>query len=644
MSTPITDYSHSPQVELQPVPVEAVTLDDRFWKPRCDLNRTVTLRAQLEHCESTGRIDNFRRASGKKDVPFQGLVFNDSDVYKVIEAIAFSLASHPDPALESDLDAVIAEIADAQGPDGYLNTYFMFEKAEERWTNLRDLHEMYCTGHLIQAAVAHFRATGKRTLLEVALKLADHLYEMFGPDGREGACGHPEVEMALIELSRTVGDAKYTQLAKRMIELRGKTPSVIDGHNDFDRRSIQDHEPYEALMEVTGHAVRMLYLACGATDLLAEEANWGGSFFSAIYHQWENFTERRMYVTGGAGSRYEGEAFGKDYELPNDRAYTETCAAIASVMWNWRLHHYCYGHGAKGRDTDKRGDGTQFTDLIEHTLYNAVLPGLSLDGKHYFYQNPLADDGTHQRQEWFGCACCPPNLARTLAMLPGYFYSAFSGGAAVHLYAQGTASIPLPNGGVLNLKQTTEYPWSGEIELEVLPDSSENTLLSLRIPAWADGASLTRNGSESTAPEPGSYHEVTGLNPGDRLDLHLPMPVRKLTSHSRLVSNRGQIALQRGPMVYCVENTDHAADVRDLVLPQALELAAEHRPELLGGVTVLKGVALTQTQKSGERPLYTAEPKPPVLSSVSLTAIPYYAWANREPGAMCVWLSQAQSS
>ena len=631
MLTPISDYTHSANTKARAVPVEAVRLEDSFWEPRCKINRTVTLAAQLEHCENTGRIDNFRRASGKKDVPFQGLVFNDSDVYKVMEAIAFSLATHPDAELEARLDRVIQEVVDAQCENGYLNTYFMFEREKERWTNLRDQHELYCAGHLIQAAVIHFRATGKRTLLDVAIKLADHIYSVFGPEGREGACGHPEIEMALIELSRTVNDPKYTALARRMIDLRGKTPSVIDGHNQFDHRYMQDHEPYDALYEVTGHAVRMLYLACGATDAVIEKDD--GSLVSAIMHQWENFVGRRMYVTGGAGSRYEGEAFGKDYELPNDRAYTETCAAIASVMWNWRLQNYFAEMGEEEQTN-------QFADLMEHTLYNAVLPGLSLDGEQYFYQNPLADDGTHRRQEWFGCACCPPNIARTLAMLPGYFYSTMPDAVFVHLYATGISTIPLQNGETLTLKQKTDYPWSGEVEIEVLDapvEKTEASNLYLRIPYWAKGARVFRNEREEIVPDLSHFY-LQSPKTGDKIRLSFPMKVRKLTSHPYVTSNRGQIALQRGPIIYCLENADNTVDVRKLVFSPHTEWTPEHRADLLGGVTVLKSEAQVQNLEEWQMQLYGEDPPLFTSETVSVTAIPYYAWANRKPGAMRVWI------
>src|SRR5579871_829364 len=353
-SRPVVDMTRSPHARLRPAPLTAFRLEDAFWAPRLAVNREVTLPAQQRQCEETGRIDNFRRASGKKQGEFQGIYFNDSDVYKWAEAAAFSLATHPDPRLEADLDAVIAEIAAAQDTDGYLDTYFTFERAPERFTNLRDLHEIYCAGHLIQAAVAHHRATGKTTLLEVATRLADCLDRTFGPDRRVGACGHEEAEMALVELYRETGEARYLNLARFFIEERGQKPGLF-GNSAY----YQDHLPFVEQTEVTGHAVRQLYLTCGAADVAAETGE--AAYRDALEALWRNFTQRRIYVTGGAGSRYEGEAFGVDYELPNDRAYTETCAAIASVMWNWRMLHLT-------------GE-TRFADLMETTLYNGMLSG-----------------------------------------------------------------------------------------------------------------------------------------------------------------------------------------------------------------------------------------------------------------------------
>lgn len=619
---PVVDMSGSPNAKLHPVSLAAVKIEDKFWAPRIETNREVTLAAQLRQCEETGRIDNFRIASGKQKGEFQGIFFNDSDVYKWLEAAAYSLGTHPDPQLDADVDSVIADIASAQQPNGYLNTYYMFEREKERFSNLKDMHEIYCAGHLIQAAVAHHRATGKRTLLNVACRLSDHLYDVFGPGKRAGACGHEEAEMALVELYRDTGEKRYLALAEAMIEARGKKPPVLGGSSYH-----QDHLPFAEQSEMVGHAVRQVYLNCGTADVVAETGNSG--YLDALNALWKNFTEKRMYVTGGAGSRYEGEAFGADYELPNDRAYTETCAAIGSVMWQWRMLNIT-------------GEA-RYADLMETTLYNAVLPGLSLDGAHYFYQNPLADRGKHRRQEWFGCACCPPNIARMLASLPGYFYSTAPNCLYVHLYATGSATIGLPDGGTVTVEQKTNYPWDGEIDIAVsdVPDSLER--IALRIPWWAEDTTLTVNdAAQDVELEAGSYAEVVIL-PGltTRINLSLQMPVERVESHPYVIGNRGRIALRRGPLVYCIEQADHHdTDVWDIAIPADAEFIPEEMPYLLGGVTVLhgKGVAFDRTEWEGALyalyvPEGEAETRP-----VQITAIPYYAWANREAGPMQVWI------
>ncbi len=622
-SGPVVDMSRSPYARLRPLPPAAVRLEDTFWAPRLAINREVTLPAQLQQCETTGRIDNFRRASGKRQGEFQGIYFNDSDVYKWAEAAAFSLATHPDPKLEADLDAVIAEIAAAQDADGYLNTYFTFERKPERFTNLRDMHEIYCAGHLIQAAVAHHRATGKTTLLDVAVRLADCLDNTFGPEKRSGACGHEEAEMALVELYRETGEERYLKLARFMVEQRGQQPGLFGNSQYF-----QDHLPFTQQTEFVGHAVRHLYLTCGATDITAETEAW--AYRAALEALWNNLTTRRMYVTGGAGSRYEGEAFGEDYELPNDRAYTETCAAIGSVMWNWRM-------------LNLTGEA-RYADLMELTLYNGVLSGLSLDGTHYFYQNPLADRGKHRRQEWFGCACCPPNIARMLASLPGYVYSASEQGVYVHLYATNTATIPLPNGETVTLHTQTDYPWDGEIAITVQDAPAQAASLFLRIPAWAKGAEIAVNGQKvGAAAQPGSYAQIPLPEAGQTVRLSLPMPVERIASHPHLLSNRGRVALKRGPLIYCIEQADNPnADVWDIHLPADAELTPEFRPDLLGGVTTLRGPALAQDTGEWKGRLYAApDHTSPTERAVTLTAVPYYAWANREPGPMQVWIPVA---
>ncbi|MFN3652647.1 MAG: glycoside hydrolase family 127 protein [Armatimonadota bacterium] len=621
----LVDTSSSPHARLRGVPLANVRLTDSFWEPRRRRNQEVTLPSQYHRCEETGRIDNFRRAAGKKGGEFQGRYYNDSDVYKWVEAVAYALAAGPDPELERRVDLVIGEMADAQEPDGYLNTHFTHEKHDLRWTNLRDWHELYCAGHLIQAAIAHHRCTGKTTLLQVARRFADYICDVFGPEGRNGTCGHQEIEMALVELYRHSGEPKYLVQAQLFIDRRGQNPPVIGGR-DYH----QDHAPFRTLDAVTGHAVRMVYYCAGAADVLAETGD--GEYQVALERLWHNMVHRRMYVTGGIGSRYEGEAFGEDFELPNDRAYAESCAAIGSFMWNWRMLLLT-------------GEA-RFADLMENALYNGMLPGLSLDGELYFYQNPLADTGSHRRQPWFECACCPPNIARLLASLPGYFYATSPQGVWVHQYADGDARLEL-DGGSVSLRQQTRYPWDGEVRITLTGLSATGDFtLHVRIPGWCGEASAQVNDERVEGPaRPGTYLKLRRPDgqpwqSGDVVTLSLPMSPTRLESHPYVANNTGRVALRRGPLVYCAEQADLGVDPRDVVLPAEAELAPEWRPELLGGVVVLRGEAVAREQGAawgGE--LYRSEaPAAPAERPIPFTAIPYYAWANREPGGMAVWI------
>ena len=458
---------------------------------------------------------------------------------------------------------MIAEIAAAQDADGYLNTYFSLERKPERFSNLKDMHEIYCAGHLLQGAVAHHRATGKTSFLDVARRLADHLYDTFGPGKRIGACGHEEAEMALVELFRETGEGRYLELSELMIEARGQKPPVLGGSPYH-----QDHEPFKEQPEMIGHTVRHLYLCCGAADVVAETGS--AEYRNALNTLWQNLTKKKMYITGGAGSRWEGEAFGADYELPNERAYTETCAAIGSVMWNWRMLHL--------------SGQAQFADQIETTLYNAVLPGLSLDGREYSYQNPLADRGKHRRQEWFGCACCPPNVARMLASLPGYFYSLDDNdNLYVNLYASNTAEFVLSGGEVLSLEQQTDYPWDGKIVLKLKQVPSKPFTLYMRVPEWAAEVAFTVNGEPAQDVEmalPGFYARIEReWKSEDVIEIHLPMPVRLRASHPFVTGNCGRAAIQVGPLIYCIEQADNSrADVWDI----AASLGCEPDPKWAG--------------------------------------------------------------
>lgn len=624
----VVDTSKSANAQLRPAPIEAVTIEDDFWAPRIRKNREATLPSQLKLLWETGRIDNLRRAAAKIDGPFNGRYFNDSDVYKWLEAASWSLATFPDPALEQTMDEVITEVADAQRPDGYLNSYFARDLADDRWTDF-DLHEMYCAGHLFQAAVAHHRMTRSTRLLDIAIRMADHIDAMFGPEElgkRIGTDGHPEVEMGLVELARETGEQRYLALAQFLVDVRGHG-FLGDAYDRFGRKYHQDHQPFRELDEIVGHAVRAVYLNAGVADIYTETGE--AALGEALHRLWENMTGKKMYVSGGLGSRYEGESFGENYELPNRLAYTETCAAIGSVMWNWRMLL---------AEADAR-----YADLIELQLYNAVLPGVSLDGEAYFYQNPLSDEGFHVRSRWFRTACCPPNVARLLASLGGYFYATAGDEIWAHLYAQGSANITLSDGRTVELTQRTNYPWSGDVEIEV--NGSGTFGLKLRVPGWCEeGATISVNDETLMIPlQPGSYAEIRrDWKPGDVVRLSLPMPVRKVESHPYVSENLGRLSLSRGPLLYCVEQADNPGiALSEIELNCNAAFDAKFDATLLGGIIKLEGDATTvapDAKWNSELYRTAASDSTGKRTPCQMTAIPYYAWSNREPGPMRVWL------
>ncbi|NIM94834.1 MAG: glycoside hydrolase family 127 protein [Anaerolineales bacterium] len=620
----VIDTSRSQFARLKSVPLTSVSLEDSFWAPRLELLRETTLPTQYQLLEETGRIDNFRRAAGIVDAEFQGFFFNDSDVYKWVEAVAWSLAGGSDPKLEAMLENVIAAIEGAQEANGYLNSYFTFERKAERWRDLENMHELYCAGHLIQAAIAHYRSTGSDRLLNIAVRNAYLISEVFGlGDGkRVGTGGHPEIEMALVELARTTGNDIYLEKAQFFLDVRGQ--GLIGGQPYH-----QDHRPFRELDQVEGHAVRAVYLNAGGTDLYSETGE--RAIMEALERMWENMVFRRSYISGGLGSRHRGEAFGEDYELPNERAYAETCAAIASVMWNWRM-----------LTTDGQA---RFSDVLENTLYNAFLVGLGLDGKSYSYHNPLAAQGDFQRQPWFSCACCPTNIPRMLGSLPGYIFSISNEGIWVHLYAKCKSSLQLLDGRTIPLQVHTRYPWDGRITLEVQGEGSFS--LFMRIPRWSQGnVTLEVNGDdvlEDTAA--GRYAQITrDWKKGDVVQLELPMPVRMMESHPYVLENSGKVAIMRGPILYCVEGVDHPGiDLRDLILPEDASFETYSRSDFLGGVVVLQteGGLGEQGGRWKDELYYGISPpgKNNSIRSVPVTAVPYYAWGNREPGQMRVWVS-----
>lgn len=617
-SSVVVDTSASPHARLRPIALTGVQLADTFWRPRIDINSTVTLPSQHAHCEETERIANFRRAAGREDGDFVGLFFNDSDVYKWLEAVGWNDALGDDAQLHAMRDQVVADIVAAQDGDGYLNAYFSKERIAERWTNM-DLHEMYCAGHFIQAAIAVYRTSGNEAVLTAACRLADHIDATFGPaeqGKRETSDGHPEIELALVELYRTTRQERYLRLAEFLVGVRGAHKVGTNPFGRFDAAYHQDHVPYRELDEVVGHAVRMVYLAAGATDLWLETGDQ--SLKRAIDAQWHNMTHKRMYVSGGLGSRWNGEDFGGDYELPNDTAYTETCAAIASVMWNWRL---------------LQGTGeARYADLMEWTLYNAVMPGLSLSGNEYFYQNPLSNAGTHRRAPWFGCACCPPNVARLLAQLGGYVASVDADTLWIHTYIAG--HIDAQGSGLPAAVQVeTEYPWEGRIRITVTRGGQYG--IKVRIPSWASGASVTVAGVRQTAAVDSYVTVRRAWQRGDVIDIDLPMSPRILMANPAVTPNVGRGAVARGPILYCVEQVDQTYPVHTLALRPETVWQVLPGAGVLGEHRVIEGAGVHHDLPQGA--LY-APWRRDYATPCRLRLVPYHLWANRDAGAMQVWL------
>jgi hypothetical protein len=619
----VVDTSKSAQALLKPVPLGAVRVGDGFWHNWQKVMREVMLPEQYRQLEETDRLNNFRRVVGKSPKPYQMPFFNDTDVYKWLEAAAYTLATHPNEDLDRRVDETIALVAEAQDADGYLDTYYALERASERWSNLTVTHELYCAGHLIQAAVAHHRATGKDSLLKVARRFADLICATLGPaesGRRPGTDGHPEIEMAMVELGRATADPKYIRQAAYFIDARGYG---LVGGDEYH----QDHKPFRQFTRMYGHAVRALYLNAGAADVYLE--NGDTSLRKALDAMWWNMTRRQMYLTGGQGPHFRGEAYGNDYQLPNERAYAETCAAIAAVQWAWRM---------LAADGDPA-----YADLIETTLYNGFLAGASLDGKEYFYMNPLASDGSYHRTPWFSCACCPPNVARILASLPGYWYSTSPGEVWVHQYATNQAELIVGVGNPVTFTQQTQYPWEGKVRLEVKGEG--RFAVNLRIPGWATGAGCSVNGKETDQPAAaGAYLRLErAWKPGDLVELNLPLRVRRMVSHPYAAENHQRVALMRGPLVYCLEAADNPGfDLRDVALSKDAPLSVEYVPNLLGGVSLIRGHGqVLSHDPSWLDALYLEEGAAAggkVGQVVPIQAIPYYAWANRQPGQMQVWL------
>ncbi len=636
------------------LPLSHVRLTRGFLADRARLVRDVVIPYQWEAlndrvagAEPSGCVHNFQVAAGEKPGKFYGLFWQDSDLAKWIEAASYRLATHPDAALEAELDRLIATLAKAQGADGYLNTYFQLVEPQNRWANLRDCHELYVAGHMIEAGVAHYRATGKRTLLTVVSKLADLIERTFGlgPGQIPGYCGHEEVELALVKLARATGEARYARLAAYFIDQRGREPNYLmeetrrrgeeklPWHMYFDGlATLQAARPVRELTEPVGHAVRQMYLLAAMADLARDIGD--NSLRRSCDTLWTSIVQRHLYLTGGVGSEPYGEKFTEPFDLPPDRAYAETCAAIGVIFFARRMMEF----GLRG----------EYADVMERALYNNVLSGMSLDGTKFFYVNPLelipavakrryeCHLVKTQRVGWFGCACCPPNLARLFASLGEYLASQQPDGLALHLYAEGDLRFTAA-GQEVRLAVRTDYPWTETVALEVRPTQPAEFTLRLRIPGWCRGAAATVNGQAVAMAVSDGYLALRRKwAAGDAVNLTFPMPVERVYADPRVAPVAGRVALQRGPVVYCLEEPDHGDNLAAVSLPRSATLTARPEAGLLGGCVVIEGQGL-RTRRSAS--LYQAGP--PATTPQALRAIPYALWANRGEGEMRVWINES---
>ncbi|MBI2914716.1 MAG: glycoside hydrolase family 127 protein [Firmicutes bacterium] len=631
-----------PSPQLTPVAFPRVEIDDGFWATRMRTNREVTIDAQYKHCKSTGRIDGIdpQFRPGDRDAHH---CFWDSDVAKWIESASYTLAVHPDSELDRRLDEVIEKFGKLQTEDGYANSWFTSVEPEKRWTNLRDMHELYCAGHLIEAAVAHHQATGKSNLLDIVCRYADCIDGVFGREQgkRRGYCGHPEIELALVKLHRHTGNERYLRLAEYFVDERGSQPYYFDIEAEergekpwslFDERMgsrkyeyCQAHTPVRDQAAVTGHAVRAMYLYCAMADVAKEIAD--RSLLEACRRLWDSVSVKRMYVTGGIGPSGQNEGFTFEYDLPEESAYCETCAAIGLTLWSHRMLHL-------------EGDG-RYADVMERTLYNGTISGVSLSGDRFFYVNPLASLGRHQRQDWFGCACCPGNISRLIAGVGGYAYSEGPDEAWVHLWLQGSADLDVGSTRV-RLEQQTDYPWDGTVKLTVRLEKPTVFSLILRIPGWCRGPEAAIDGRRldlSRLTQKGYARIEREWRDGEAIHLNLPMPVERIYAHPSVRMANGKVALQRGPVIYCIEEVDNrVVPLNKISLPRSSQFAATYHPDLLGGIVVVTGAAEVMEDSGWEGMLY--RDRPGTTKPCTVSAVPYCVWGNRDPGQMLVWLRE----
>jgi hypothetical protein len=643
---------------LTPIALKNVNIEESFWSRYVELIRDTVIPYQWEVLNDripgvtpSHSIKNYRIASGLEQGEFQGMVFQDTDLAKWIEAVAYSIETKPDPELEKTVDGVIDIIEKVQQPDGYLNTYYTLKEPGKRWTNFRECHELYCAGHMIEAAVAYYDATGKRKLLDIMCRFTDYIDSVIGPEpGKMKAYpGHQEIELALVKLYKVTRNEKYLKLSKYFIDERGKEPYYFDieakkrgnvlhypEFAKFDRKYAQTHLPVRQQTTAEGHAVRAVYMYGAMADIAAETGDT--ELLEACRRIWNNIVTKRMYITGSIGSTEFGESFTCDYDLPNDTNYSETCASIGLMLFAYRMLQIeaksCYA------------------DIMEKALYNTVLDGISLEGNSFFYVNPLEvwpeacekNPSKHHvktyRQKWFGVACCPPNIARLLASIGQYIYSMHKDEIYTHLYISSETEINISESKV-KIKQETRYPWDEKVMISVSLDEEKEFSLLLRIPGWCDNAKICINREEINVcnTKVNGYAKLKRIwKNGDVVELVLPMMIQRIKAHPNVRTNIGKVALQRGPVVYCLEEIDNGPSLHEVVLPHKSELKSEFDDNLLRGITVITAEA-QRYNSPWEDELYKANVESQ-YRPVTVKFIPYYAWANRTSGEMMVWITE----
>lgn len=592
------DIKEQPLKMIEQIDFSHVKINDNFWSPRLSKHVSATLPVCIDQIENqTGRIRNFENAA-KGEGEHSGIFFDDSDVYKALEGMAYSLINNPDPELEKKADEWIDKFAAAQQPDGYINTFYTLTGLDKRWTNM-DKHEMYCAGHMIEAGVAYYQATGKRKLLDVCIRMTDHMMSQFGPGKRHWVPGHEEIELALVKLYQTTQEQKYLDFAYWLLEERGHGHGTMGDEGKWNPVYYQDIVPVRQLTDISGHAVRCMYLYCGMADVAALKNDTG--YIAAMDRLWDDVVHRNMYITGGIGSSHDNEGFTEDYDLPNLDAYCETCASVGMVLWNQRMNQLT-------------GD-SKYIDVLERSLYNGALAGISLGGDRFFYVNPLESKGDHHRQEWYGCACCPSQLSRFLPSIGNYIYASSDDALWVNLYIGNTGQIRIGETDIL-LTQETDYPWDGSVKLTISTSQPLEKEIRLRIPNWCKTYDLSINGKRINMSEEKGYAVIKDWKSQDVIALDMDMPVEIVAADPHVKENFGKRAIQRGPLVYCMEEIDNPVYFDQIQLSPSTTFQTAFASDILNGIKTIKTNGRAQ----------------------SATFIPYYAWDNRKAGKMRVWI------